>query len=89
MLLEASGRNLPLLAALKRERRVLWERACEAARITGDPGFGVKLLACDVRFWMRMPLLRLVSWAGLLDSQGRLLDPLRETRRLLGAERPK
>jgi len=83
-----SGKLSP--EAFEAECERLWRRARDTAKRTLDTKFGAKLLACDLQFRARMPLLRLISWAGLLDSQGTLLDSLREMRRLLdGAERPK
>ena len=69
--------------ALEAEYEQLRIAAREAARAISDERFGVKLLACGLRFRARMTLLRLAILAGLAHPEGRLLDPLREMRRLL------
>jgi len=90
MLPDSVGCSSASLRPLEAEHRRLWAAGCQAAKRTTDPEFGFKLLSSRLRFRARMPLLCLVSWAGLLDSQGRLLDPLREMRRLVnGAEQPR
>ena len=80
MLLEGGGRSLPSLAELQREHSVLWARACEAARTTDDPGFGVKLVGATLRYRARWLLFGAVA---LLGHHG-FIDPLHEMRGLAG-----
>ena len=87
MLPESGERGLGSLGALEIECARLWERACEAARRTEDADYGVKLLTHSLRFGARMLVLRLAIRTGLIDGEGRVLDPLREMRQLLDGER--
>jgi len=68
------------LAALDAEYKRLRARACEAAKTTDDPGFGVKLVGATLRYRARWLLFQALA---LLGHRG-FIDPLHEMRGLAG-----